>query len=278
MAGDVQRTVETCWPCQKYAPAQKSKPLQPHNTPTRAWQRVGIDFFQLGSDHFLIMTDYFSSFFELKKVNSLKTEGLIQFCKEQFARYGIPDVVVSDNGTQLVSQDFKLFAQTWMFKIVVSSPHNHQSNGKAESAVKIAKRMLKKVKESKEDYQAALLEWRNTPLADLGASPVQLLMSRSTKTRLPVTEMKLNPKIHIGVTDKLKEKQEKYKKHYDKGTHALDPLKVGQKVLIQKRPDMKAEPWTPGVIVTVDGLRTYIVAIEGRLFRRNRRFIRPFKS
>lgn len=210
-------------------------------------------------------------------MSSLKAEGLIQFCKEQFSRYGIPDILVSDSGTQILSHDLQGFAKTWMFKVVVSSPYNHQSNGKAESAVKIAKRMLKKVKEGKEDIQAALLEWRNTPVADLGASPVQLLMSRSTKTCLPVTEMKLEPKIHTGITDKLKFKQEKYKKHYDKGTCALDSLKIGQKVLIQKRPDLKAETWVPGLVVALEGLRSYIVSIEGRLFRRNRRFIRPFK-
>lgn len=35
-------------------------------TPSRAWQRVGIDFLQIGNKKFLIMTDYFSLFFKIK--------------------------------------------------------------------------------------------------------------------------------------------------------------------------------------------------------------------
>lgn len=44
-----------------------------------------------------------------------------------------------------------------------SSPHFHSSNGKAESAVKVAKRLIKKTDLEKSDLDIALLEWRNTP-------------------------------------------------------------------------------------------------------------------
>ncbi|KAJ8393224.1 hypothetical protein AAFF_G00062960 [Aldrovandia affinis] len=39
----------------------------------------------------------------------------------------------------------KLFAQEWDFNHETSSPYNSQSNGKAESAVKIAKTLLKRL-------------------------------------------------------------------------------------------------------------------------------------
>ena len=204
----------------------------------------------------------------------MTANGLIEFCKEQFCRYGVPEILVSDSGTQIISKTLKEFSNQWKVKVVSSSPHNHQSNGKAESAVKIAKRLIKKVRENHEDLYAALLEWRNTPVEDIGASPVQLLMSRATRSFLPVMENMLKPRVEEGIVDKLKMKQDKYKAQYDRGTMTLSAMQVGQRVTVQKRPDLKSEPWVKGSVVTQEGPRTYIVSVDGRLYRRNRRFIR----
>ena len=52
------------------------------------------------------------------------------------ARHGIPDKIVSDNGPQFSSQEFKKFKDLYEFDHVTSSPTDPQSNGKAENAVK----------------------------------------------------------------------------------------------------------------------------------------------
>ena len=67
---------------------------------------------------------------------------------------------------------------------VKSSPHHHQSNGKAEAAVKTAKKILVRSAESGQDYRLALLEGRNTPSDGFDSSPVQRFMCRRTKTSL----------------------------------------------------------------------------------------------
>ncbi|XP_054281352.1 uncharacterized protein K02A2.6-like [Macrosteles quadrilineatus] len=148
-----------------YAPDQRREPLILEKTPERPWQKVAIDFAQEGSIHYLIVCDYFSSFFEVKKVTKCTSEPLITFCKELFARYGIPEVVVSDSGTPLMAQSIHDFAKNWKFKIVLSPPYHHQANGKAESAVKIFKNLLKRSRQDGVDFQQALLEVRNTPIA-----------------------------------------------------------------------------------------------------------------
>ena len=71
--------------------------------------------------------------------------------------------MVTDNGPQLASREFREFAQEWEFEHVTSSPYHSQSNGKAESAVKIAKKLVKKSKRSNTDIWKAILDWRNTP-------------------------------------------------------------------------------------------------------------------
>ena len=75
-----------------------------------------------------------------------------------------------------------------------SSPGYPQSNGLAEKGVGIAKKLLRKAKDSNTSPYLAFLEYRNTPL-DCGYSPSQLLMSRRTKSILPITRKALKPQL-----------------------------------------------------------------------------------
>lgn len=65
-----------------------------------------------------------------------------------------------------------------------SSPGYPQSNGKAESAVKTAKRLMQKAKATGKDPYLAILDHRSTPSQGLQASPSQMLASRRTRTLL----------------------------------------------------------------------------------------------
>jgi len=49
-----------------------------------------------------------------------------------FARHGIPDVIVSDNGPQYSSHEFGEFVKTLNVKHITSSPYHPQGNGEAE--------------------------------------------------------------------------------------------------------------------------------------------------
>lgn len=51
---------------------------------------------------------------------------------------------MSDGGPQFVSQEFQDFAKKWGITHMTSSPMHQQANGKAESAVKIMKTLLRK--------------------------------------------------------------------------------------------------------------------------------------
>lgn len=75
--------------------------------PQRPWQVVGTDLFEYNDKHYIIMVDYFSNFFEVDSLNSINSKNIILFMKRNFSRYGIPDVVRSDSGTQFTSQEFK---------------------------------------------------------------------------------------------------------------------------------------------------------------------------
>ena len=71
-------------------------------------------------------------------------EEVILHTKSIFARHGIPEVVVSDNGPQYSSEAYANFARKFRFEHITSSPHYPQSNGEAERAVQTVKNLIKK--------------------------------------------------------------------------------------------------------------------------------------
>ena len=70
---------------------------------------------------------------------------------------------------------FKAFADRWESVHTTSSPRFPQSNGGAENAIESAERLMTKANESGSDPLLALLDWKNTPSEQLGASPAQLM-------------------------------------------------------------------------------------------------------
>ena len=125
-----------------------------------------------------MVVDYLTDFFEFSElVADTTAPTVILEAKKIFARHGIPRMVQTDGGSQFTSREFRLFAREWSFQHTISSPYNSRSNGKAESAIKIAKRILKR---SKDPYMA-LLEWRNTPTEGRDSTPAQRLLARRTR-------------------------------------------------------------------------------------------------
>jgi transposase InsO family protein len=169
----------------------------------------------------------------------------IRKTKGVFARYGIPEKVVSDNGPQYSSAEYSNFARAWGFKHETSSPTYAQSNGLAEKYVQISKHLLAKAKRDSKDPYLSLLEHRNTPIDGL-ASPAQLLMSRRLRSILPATGQQLKPQtVNADMAKKaLQHKQQRQKFYYDRNAAPLKPLYTGESVRVQQ----KDGRWKPAVI------------------------------
>ena len=87
----------------------------------------------------MVICDYFSGFIEVERLHTITTTAVSRTLKALFARYGVPDVLVTDNGPQFASAEFVSFAKRWGFQHVTSSPHCPQSNGRVENVVKTVK-------------------------------------------------------------------------------------------------------------------------------------------
>ncbi len=188
-----------------------------------------------------------------------------------FARYGIPDVLVLDNGPQFASDEFATFAQKWGFEHIISSPHYPQSNGKEENAVKTVKRLFSKCKNNNSSEFMALLDWRNTPTEGLGSSPAQLFLGRRCKTFLPTHGKLLAPEYPKEESAEAINRQKQRQQHYyDRHTRPLKPLVPGDTVRM-RLPGQKV--WSPGVCAGLVGPRSYVVKMGNRTFVRNRRHL-----
>ena len=122
-----------------YENQQQQKTLILHELPNRPWSKIGCDLFNIHNKDYLITMDYYSNFYEIDHLIDTKSLMVVNALRTQFARYGIPAMVISDNGPQFCSVEFQCFSTTWGFEHITSSPAYPQSNGKAEQAVKTAK-------------------------------------------------------------------------------------------------------------------------------------------
>ncbi|KAK3752981.1 hypothetical protein QZH41_016289 [Actinostola sp. cb2023] len=275
MSADIRQLIETCETCRKFEVSQPKESLMPHEVPSRPWQRVGVDLFELNNKDYLVCVDYYSNFWEVDRLRDTKANTVILKMKSHFSRYGCPDVVISDNGPQFSCREFAKFAHDWEFEHNTSSPGNSKANGKAESAVKTAKNLMKKSLEAGTDLYTAILDYRNTPTQGLETSPAQRLMNRRTKTLLPTTKTLLQPRVYYADKEQsqLKQRQERQRAIYDKNARDLPPLCEGDTV--------RMKPFRPGermwrkAIVTemLDDRSYYVESQDGGTYRRNRQHL-----
>ena len=172
MSSEIRQFVETCGVCSTYLDKQIPEPIHLHDVPSHPWQKVGTDIFTWAGRNYLITVDYYSKFFELDYLPDTASSTVISKIKHHFARHGIPDMVVSDNGLQFTSAEFSKFAKKWNFGHQTITPGNSKANGAAEGAVKTAKRLMRKCSAANEDPYLGVLNWRNTLDEDTGSSPV----------------------------------------------------------------------------------------------------------
>ena len=187
LAGQINEQVQNSEVWNDFLDRQQKEPLITHKIPDTPRSKAGQDLFTYGSEPFLVTVDYYSDYFKVYFCARCNYRVCDQGNKVHFARHGIADMI-TDNGPQYSSDQFAAFTREWEFQHTTSSPLHSQSNGKAESAVKIAKNLVKKAKRESKDLQMALLEWRNTPDIN-NLSPTQKLMSRGTQTTIPTAEL-----------------------------------------------------------------------------------------
>ena len=204
MQSDIRETCLSCGICSQYHAERPTEPMLSHKIPSRPWSKINVDLFALDGKQYLVIVDHYSDYFELEPLRNVAASTVIRAMKRNFSRHGIPDTCISDNGPQLDCHEFSGFVRDYGFAVVKSSPYHSRGNGKAESAVKIAKNILKK-RRREEDPYIALLAYRNKPQQGHVYTPAQRLMSRRLRDLIPIATSKIQPELivlSVGVVNK----------------------------------------------------------------------------
>ena len=106
------------------------------------------------------MIKYHSRYIEIARLSTTTSSDAINHMKSIFARHGIPDILISDNGSQYAAQEFTEFARSYKFQHITSLPNHSSGNSEAERAVRTIKKLLR----GNQGPYAALLAYRATPL------------------------------------------------------------------------------------------------------------------
>ena len=104
---DITTIVQQCNDCQKSRNKPQPAPLHPWDWPKMPWQGIHIDFAgPFMGKMFLIVVDSNSKWIEVEVMSSITSEATIEKLRDTFARHGIPEQLVGDNGSQFTLHGF----------------------------------------------------------------------------------------------------------------------------------------------------------------------------
>ena len=251
--GAIAERVQLCHVCAALGKSPPRAPLYPWKWPAKPWERIHIDVFEKGKLNFLIVVDAYSKWLEVIPMSSMTSLKTIEVLRTLFARFGIPEEVVSDNGPQLASEEFSQFLKQNGVRFTRVPPYHPASNGAAERSVQSVKAVLtKQVLDGKAntlslEHRLAnlLILNRSTPHTVTGRSPAEFFLGRQTL---------LKPNLNRAV----EEQQLKQKEHHDEGRVKSREFKLNEVVLVRNW-RRGIQRWIPGRITQVKGPRTYLV-------------------
>ncbi|KAL5477849.1 hypothetical protein EMCRGX_G024698 [Ephydatia muelleri] len=247
--------MELCHKCTTCAEHQ-NKPPKPANhpwmLPEKPWSRVHVDHAInfLGSN-WLVLIDAFSKYPCIHPTSSTSTKSTTELLEQDFAHFGYPHSIVSDNATSFTSEEF----QSWCRERGIIHLTGHQWSSRAPA------------------LQEFLMQYRRTPLAD-GYSPSELLNGRQIRAKIDTL---LPSPAHMA---QARQAREATKAQAQENPERVTPIyNIGTPCYaLYCGPRQEKDPkWVPAVVTKVFGSRSVNVRVipRGGTWRRHIEQLRP---
>ncbi|KAL4008501.1 hypothetical protein ACER0C_002353 [Sarotherodon galilaeus] len=255
---EIENMAKSCTGCQQTLRQPQTAPVHAWEWPSAPWQRIHIDYAGPFMDQmFLVVVDAHSKWPEIFPVKQATTASTINSLRSLFARTGLPQQLVSDNGRQFTGEEFQCFLRSNGIRHITSAPHHPATNGQAERFIQSFKRSMKasgtEGKPLQQKIDTFLLAYRNATHATTGHTPAMLFMGRNLRSRLDL----LKPDI-------CKDVQDKQSSMVEATRNKTRFFNVGQKVLARDYRD-PSQKWQSGTILSRTGPLTYIVNVGANL-------------
>ena len=262
--------------CQEYQHENKRKPMISYPIPSRKWQMIATDLFEISGRQFLIICGKFSKFPLVDEIPSpTSSEAITNKIHHYCTLFRKPQKIYSDNGPQYTGQSFREFCKKWGIEHITSSLTHSRSNGFIECQIGYIKPLLEKSICNHHDIHLTLLNIRATPINTKLRSPAELLLGELIVTLLPSHSTVEDE----SVRDELYQAQERMMNHDEHSTKKfeLPPLIAGQQVRVLSH---KKHRWFPGTVIDVNSSnpRSYSINTNGRTIRRNCCHLRGIES
>ena len=191
---EIDQFVKRCSHCTIHS-LQSDKPaLEPIcNIETEPYKKISIDITgpseTLRGRTLLTIIDYYSRYPEVYVLSRGTTAEIVQCLTESFARFGIPNAIVSDNGSVFVSAEFETFVKSLGVQHIKSSNFHPQSNGCVERLHLTLKSRIKKIAHERKAplwqiISHVLFEIRSSPNDVTGMTPFERFCGRPMRTKL----------------------------------------------------------------------------------------------
>nr|XP_011462120.1 PREDICTED: uncharacterized protein LOC105350849 [Fragaria vesca subsp. vesca] len=298
---DAKATIQACLQCHKFAnfAHHPPVPLSVIISPVifSQWELDFVGLLPTTPEQFkfaIIIVDYNTKWIEAEPLATITTEKVINFLRRNlYCRFGVPQAIITDNGTQFDNDTFKEFLSKQGITIFYASPTHPQTNGQVEAINKLIKQNLRKRLEDAKGLWAAKLPevlWTLRTTPTIATCESLYLLSYGTEAVIPIEMEVLSERVtaydpETNATglrlnmDLLEERRDrahlrnvnnkqKIAQHYNKKV-VPSPLKVGDWVMKEVIPHptgLKAKWESPLEIVNVPGPATfYLRDTDGRV-------------
>ena len=254
---EIESVCTSCEVCLSNRNTPAPAPLHPWAWPQKPWQRIHINFAgPVFGKTYLLMIDANSKWPEIWEISQTISAQTINILRQVFSIFGLPEQIVSDNGTQFMSEEFNVFCRKNGIKHIRSVPYHPATNGAVERFVQTFKRALKSGRKEGRDTQHVisnfLLRYRSTPHTLTGVSPCTLMLKRDIRTQLHLLRPDRESRVISG--------QASQKSNHDKRCKMRE-FKVGESVMVRNY-RTSGDKWISGVITHKNGDLSYEVKLQ----------------
>ena len=268
---DIKSIVNKYEKCLANCCRNQKEPYIPFDIPIVAWKTVAAYLFVFQDKTYIAVIDLFSRFPVVRQLCGESTKLVLNALKDVFSNFGIPEIIISDNGPCYKSQKFNDFCAKFDIVHQTRASYNHQVNSITECAIQTIKHLMIK---NQNNTWLALLISKLTPISGIDMSLAELLCNRRFRTNIPLIK-------HAStLVDQARLRNANLTK-YQTGSKELVPLNLGSHMLYDKNPDCNKRPdWSKGVVTDIDGPgRKYNIQNDtGENVTRTRQDIRPDNS
>jgi transposase InsO family protein len=155
-----------------------------------------------GHVYMLVAVDKFTKWLEAAPVTTQDSTAAINFIKSIVFHFGVPHSIITDNGTNFTSKEFKSYCKSMGIKLKFASVAHPKTNGQVEKGNSlicngIKKRLLSPLEKAKhawvDELPSVLWSLRTTPNAATQETPFFLV--HGAKAMLPVEITHKAPRI-----------------------------------------------------------------------------------